>query len=215
MFLPLHPAIAQAAAPESVVEGADNVDGFALPTELPSQERLLHRKPAGEYIVTILGERLIGDAYFVFDIEHPEGTVGPDSRVTVTLYPDEFREGEPSSEVPELEKEVADAGTEPPPAPAEADGIRYEARFDSEQAHFVIDDLVFNAKVSVYRVVTRIEGALGPGEKNFYLDIYPLKTEAGLGFRLLNLVLPPLLLVGVLLFVKRAKWQLVRPTRAL
>lgn len=185
-------------------------------TELPSQERLLHSKPTGDYTVTIFGERLIGDAYFVFYVDHPKGTIGPESRVTVTLHPDMLAEGQPVGGAKDVNTTfliepsqpalAAQAQREPSPSVKNSD--RYEARFDGGQGRFVIDNLVFDDRVSIYRIALHISGPLGSGKSDFYLDIYPLKSEAGLGFRLLNLFVPPLLLVGLLLFARRARWRL-------
>lgn len=198
------------------VEGTAAERGLYI--EIPSQERLLHRKPMGDYTVTVLGERLIGNAYFLFNITHPEGAIGPDSRVVATLEllpydPYEGGQETPSGEVREtyLDEEtsgVVPGESDPEASVQPANVTRYEARFDAEQGRFVVDELTLEE--GTYAVDVRIEGPLGRGEGSFFLYVYPRKPGVGLAFRLANLAAAPLVLAVLLLVAGRRGWRLER-----
>ncbi len=54
-----------------------------------SEERLLYKKPAGNYEVTVDGERLLERTYFNLDIRQDGEPIPADSKVTLSLTPPE------------------------------------------------------------------------------------------------------------------------------
>jgi len=54
-----------------------------------SEERLLYKKPAGPYEITVDGERLLQRSYFKLDIRENGQAIDPNTNVTLTLTPPE------------------------------------------------------------------------------------------------------------------------------
>ena len=138
-----------------------------------TEERLLYRKPAGPYTVTIDGERLLGRAYFDLDVRYQNRPIAEGSVVTVDLVP------------------PATAGSASQSYRAVRSGDRYR-----------IDPLILEASSDwgddSWLVHLRVAGAQGVGETTFGMQVYGPKFEAPAPFSVLSVALPVVLVLAFL-----------------
>lgn len=146
-----------------------------LGNSVGSEERLLYKKPAGPYEITIQGERLLERAYFKLDIRQDGEAISPDAKVEVTITPPESAGSRPSS---------------------------YSASYDGEQ--FVVDPLTLTASQdwgdASWLVDLAISGPAGEGQTSFGMQVYAPKPDQSTLFKTLNVILPVavlLLFLGV------------------
>ena len=152
-----------------------------------SVERLLQRKPAGPYTVTIDGERLLGHAFFELDVRHEGRPVAADTGVVVEVVP-----------------------------PASAGSAARSYRAVPLGDRFLIDPLELEAAgdwgSDSWLVKVRIDGAAGSGETGVGIQVYPTAPAAPLGFRLGSVAAPLLVLLAVMgLFALRGTQMVVAP----
>jgi hypothetical protein len=161
-FLVFSSFIAQAQNPFLAVLG----NGAGL------EERLLYKKEAGPYIVTIDGTRLIrDDNYFKLEVLEDGQVIPADSVVTVSITPPEGI-GTPSD---------------------------FVAKYDGKR--FVIDPLPLQGKGEwtdndTWLVNVNIKTSAGEGATEFGMQVYPIKPKASFGFRAVNVAIPIVTLLG-------------------
>lgn len=161
-FLVLTSFIAQAQNPFLAILG----NGAGL------EERLLFKKPAGPYTVTIDGTRLVReDNYFKLEVLENGQAIPADSVVTVSITPPEGI-GTPS---------------------------QFVAKYDGER--FVIDPLPLRGMGEwrdddTWLVNVTIKTPTGEGATEFGTQVYPLKEDAGFVFRAVNVAIPVVALLA-------------------
>lgn len=136
------------------------------------EERLLYKKPAGPFTVTIDGTRLVReDNYFKLEILENGQPIPADSVVTVSITPPE-RMGEKNE---------------------------FTATHDGEL--FVIDPLPLEGKgqwtnQDTWLVNVGIKTPTGEAVTEFGMQVYPVKTDAGFVFRAVNVAIPVVVLLA-------------------
>lgn len=161
-FLVLTSFIAQAQNPLLAIFGS----GAGL------EERLLYKKPAGPYTVTIDGTRLVReDNYFKLEILENGQAIPADSVVTVSITPPEGM-GSKSE---------------------------FTAKYDS--GLFVIDPLKLEGKgewtnQDTWLVNVDIKTPTNEAATEFGMQVYPVKTDAGFVFRAVNVAIPVVALLA-------------------
>lgn len=179
-FLVLTSFIAQAQNPLLAILG----NGAGL------EERLLYKKPAGPFTVTIDGTRLVReDNYFRLEILENGQPIPADSVITVSITPPE-RMGSQSE---------------------------FTATNDGEL--FVIDPLPLYGQgewtnQDTWLVNVNIKTPTGEGATEFGMQVYPVKKDAGFVFRAVNVAIPivALLVFLVVFALRRVRLEQVAPS---
>lgn len=154
-----------------------NLDGLA-----GAEERLLHRKAAGPYTVTVDGQRLVGDAWLRLDVRQDGVPLGPDATLTLEVVP---------------------------PAGSGLPARDYTAVHDADRGVFVVDPLGLDDAPGLdqayWDVAIRVDGPAGNGETSMSLYVYPPKLEPGPLFGIVSVALPlaVLALFGAVFAVRR------------
>ncbi len=132
-----------------------------------SEERLLFKKPAGPYEITIDGERLLERAYFRIDIRQDGLPIADTSEVTVEITP---------------------------PAIANATDLFYTAVFDADTQRFVVDPLNFGTAKTTnddnWLVTVTVNSEAGEGSTTFGTQVYAPKPKQSTVFSIINVILP-------------------------
>lgn len=136
-------------------------------------ERLLQRKPAGPYTVTIDGERLLGHAHLALDVRLRGDPLPADSTIEVEITP-----------------------------PASAGSAARSYRAVPLGDRFLIDPLELEASGDwgndSWQLDIRIAGPAGPAETGVGIQVYPPAPDAPTIFDLGSAAAPLLLLLGTI-----------------
>ncbi|MGL4611146.1 MAG: hypothetical protein ACRCYY_15950 [Trueperaceae bacterium] len=169
-FLVLTACVVQAQNPFAAILG--NAAGL--------EERLLYKKPAGPYTVTIDGTRLVReDNYFKLEVLENGKPVPSNSVVTLRMTPPQG------------------VGT-----PSE-----FTAKHKGEG--FIIDPLPFRGigewdDQDTWLVNLHIQTPRGEGATELGIQVYPVKQDAGFLFRTVNVAIPVVVLLAFMtVFVTR------------
>jgi hypothetical protein len=177
-FLVFTSFIAQAQNPLSAIFG----NGAGL------EERLLYKKPAGPFTVTIDGTRLVReDNYFRLEILENGQAIPADSVVTVSITLPE-RMGKKSE---------------------------FTAKHDGKD--FIIDPLPLEGKgqwtnQDTWQVNINIKTLTGEAVTEFGMQVYPIKTDAGFVFRAVNVAIPVVVLLAFMAVFALGRVRLERAT---
>jgi hypothetical protein len=160
-LLVVTPFVAQAQNPLAALFG----NGAGL------EERLLYKKPAGDFNITIDGTRLIGDNYFKLEILENGKPIPAESVVKVNITPPE----------------------------GIGDKSEFTATYDD--GRFVIDPLPLSGKgtwsnTNTWLVVLNVKTPTGEATTDFGMQVYPVKTDAGFMFRAVNVAIPVVVLLA-------------------
>lgn len=132
-----------------------------------SEERLLYKKPAGTYEITIDGERLLERAYFRMDIRENGVAISPDSVVTLEIVP---------------------------PARANSTTSTYTAIYDEPTKRFVVDPITLEASgnwdIDNWMATVDIQSTTGDASMTFGTQVYAPKPKQNTMFSIINIVLP-------------------------
>ncbi len=130
-----------------------------------SEERLLYKKPAGPYEITIMGERLLERAYFKIEVKQDGQPVSADTQVRVKISP---------------------------PESAGSEVTTYTASYDGER--FIVDPLSLSASSdwgdASWLVDLELDGAAGKASTSFGMQVYAPKPDQSVLFKTLNVILP-------------------------
>jgi len=132
-----------------------------------SEERLLYKKPAGPYEITIDGERLLERAYFRMDIRQDGVPISSDSLVELTIVP---------------------------PARANSQTSSYTAIYDAPTKRFVVDPINLEASgdwdIDNWIATVDINSFAGEATMTFGTQVYAPKPKQNTVFSIVNIVLP-------------------------
>jgi len=137
-----------------------------------SEERLLYKKPAGPYEITIDGERLLERAYFRMDIRQDGVPIGKDSQVQLTIVP---------------------------PARANSQTSSYTAIYDEPTQRFVVNPITLEASgdwdIDNWMATVDINSEAGKATMTFGTQVYTPKPKQNTLFSAINITLPIIVLV--------------------
>jgi hypothetical protein len=135
------------------------------------EERLLYKKPAGPFTVTIDGTRLVrNDNYFKLEILENGKAIPAESVVTVSI------------------------------TPPEGMGSKNEFTATHDGERFVVDPLPLEGKgqwtnQDTWLVNVNIKMPTKEAMTEFGIQVYPVKTDAGFVFRAVNVAIPVVVLL--------------------
>jgi hypothetical protein len=137
------------------------------------EERLLYKKPAGPFSITIDGTRLIGDNYFKLEILENGKPIPAESVVTVSITPPE----------------------------GIGNKSEFTAKHDGER--FVIDPLPLTGKgtwsnKNTWLVVLKVKTFTSEATTDFGMQVYPVKPGSSFVFKAVNVALPAVVLLAFL-----------------
>lgn len=138
-----------------------------------SEERLLHQKDAGPYVITIDGERLLERAYFKLDITENGSPIPADSNVTIVIDP---------------------------AASAKSERRSYTAVHNGNV--FVVDPINFHANADWGRAdwiaTITVDSNAGKASTTFGFQVYAPKPEQNTIFSIFSVALPILFILVLL-----------------
>jgi hypothetical protein len=136
------------------------------------EERLLYKKPAGPFTVTIDGTRLVrNDNYFKLEILENGKSIPAESVVTVSI------------------------------TPPEGIGTQSEFTAKHEGEHFVIDPLPLTgtgtwSNQDTWRVAVNVKTPTGETTTDFGMQVYPVKPGSSFVFKAVNVAIPVVVLLA-------------------
>lgn len=156
-----------------------------------SEERLLYKKPAGPYEITIDGERLLERAYFRMDIRQDDLVIPDTSKVNVQIKP---------------------------PAIVGSEDLFYTAIFDETTQRFVVDPLnlgsVATNNEDNWLVTITVDSKAGVASTTFGTQVYAPKPKQSTVFSVINIVLPLVVLAMFLAIYALRGVRLEQPLSA-